>query len=112
MADMFSDGLVSLAADRNAYLSVAVTYRRGALSVPILAMPSVTQREVVGDDHVTRIWEGRDFVLSYLGLDPAEGDVITDAGVEYVVCNPPTGEAAWRFCDPAKLSVRVHTKRR
>ena len=94
---------------------VSVTYRRGAQSVALTAVRGETATSVEGAEGQRARVFTRDYLIDAEDLDfgdgavePAIGDVITDAGVTYEV-TPLTGtELPWRWHDPPRTRYRVH----
>ena len=111
VSDLFAEAEAYLAQQRDAWMSRAVTYARGALTVPVNVMASSPSHVVVdGEQASTRI-EGRDYTMNYFGIEPLPGDTITDGGIVYEVANALDGEAHFRWCDASRTSIRIHTKR-
>ena len=124
MADLLNTGAAYLAGQLKASASEAVTYSRP--SVPVSGslqttyarqLLSVTDRS----GHVRVERADRDFVFSRADLvallgawddsTDARGDRVTLAdGDVYEVTPMGVNEPAWRFSDPFKTLVRVHTK--
>jgi len=100
-----------------------VTYRRhsGGDEVEVTAVPgkSLFQRAddlgLVTDMEVhDELIAAADLVLNEETIEPAEGDQIdvTLNGVTftYEVMPPGTDEPAWRYMDPGRSALRIHTK--
>ena len=99
----------------------AVTYSRGADAVTLRAAPGRTlyERETAGG--IIETVESKDFLIKTADLVlggtatlPQRGDKITEADTDtgktytYEVTGPGT-ENVYRFADPARRVLRVHT---
>lgn len=105
-----------LAAQRKAHLAREVTYQRGAESVTLLAMPGRTRFEQVDQHGILHVLESRDYIVAAadlaLGL-PQSGDRIREpAGTQTLVYEVLAfgDEPPWRYVDPHRIQVRIHTK--
>jgi hypothetical protein len=123
VADLLAQGNAWLEDQRHRYLTLTVTYRRGDQSVQVQATigrtifrldaPSdgfgVTTR-YVSRDYLVR---ATDLVLNGEQTLPQRGDQIVEAsggGTVHEVMGPGGGEPDWRFSDPQRLTLRIHTK--
>ena len=121
MADtILSRAAVLLGATTRQAAGVSVTYRRGAYTKALTAVPGSTDFEVVGPDGVvltvqTRDWKIKtsDIVLNSSTVIPAKGDEIDetvgDDTQTYRVLSPG-GDTVYRYSDPSRKMLRVHTK--
>lgn len=121
MADLSETALAYHASQLIAHQSQTVTYRRGSWSVSIsaaLGSQLLRLNDRLGNVKVERtdrdfIFKIADLVLHDDQVEPKRGDTIelTQGGVvrEYEVMSPE-GEPAWRYQDPHRTLVRVHTK--
>ena len=120
MGDLLAKGSELLDRTRRAHLSRTVMYRRGADSVEIEATVGSTAFDRTDEYGVVHRIESRDFLIAAADLVlggtavlPKPGDRITEAGStsihEYEVM-APGGEPAWRYSDPQRLTLRIHTK--
>lgn len=120
MADLLTQGSELIDRTRRAHLSRTVVYRRGDDSVEVAATIGSTAFERADEYSVVHRIESRDFliatedlVLDGLTVLPKPGDRITETGStsvhEYEVM-APGGEPAWRYSDPQRLTLRIHTK--
>lgn len=120
MGDLLAKGSKMLDRTRRAHLSRTVVYRRGAESVEIEATVGSTEFDRTDEYGVVHRIESRDYLVAaadlVLGGDvvtPKAGDRITETGEarvhEYEVMSPGD-EPAWRYSDPQRRTLRVHTK--
>ena len=126
MNDLLQTGSDWLEAQRHAHAAHEVTYARGGDSVALDATVGATSFEVE-TDHGIETWEARDFlvraadlVLVGTGLKPVppeRGDRITEnvgTGLKPVLLvfevMAPAGQPPWRWSDPNRKTIRVHTK--
>jgi hypothetical protein len=115
--DILRRGEVMLSAIEQRSASRPVRYVRGAVSVDLLATVGVTEFERQDNfGMITRV-ESRDYIFPFesLGEEPQRGDRIEEddeaAGVTYIyellyMADTP----AWRYSDPDRITIRVHTK--
>ena len=120
MGDLLAKGSEMLDRTRRAHLSRTVVYRRGADSVEIAATVGSTAFDRTDEYGVIHRIESRDYLVSAADLvlagqavTPKAGDRITETGDtrvhEYKVMSPGD-EPAWRYSDPQRLTLRIHTK--
>ena len=120
MADLLTRGSELIDRTRRACLSRTVIYRRGEDSVDVAATVGSTAFERADEYGVVHRIESRDFLIATADLVltgtatlPKPGDRITETGDttmhEYEVM-APGGEPAWRYSDPQRLTLRIHTK--
>lgn len=120
MSDMISKGLAWQARMLKAAAGQTVIYRRGAASVPLSAVKGRSAFEVVDSGGLASTIESTDYLIlpADLVLDgqvtlPAAGDRIDEVsgGITYVheLMNLP-GVPAWKYNDPHRSLLRVHTK--
>jgi hypothetical protein len=124
MADLLEQGSAWLDDQRTAHMSRTVVYQRGAESVEVPATIGRTifeQVDAAGSGIVQRL-ESRDFlvlrtdlVLSGIEVIPRAGDRVLDpAGANtelYEVMAPSGGgEPPFRYSDPYRRTLRIHTK--
>lgn len=116
--DLLAQGHAWLDRQRRAYASQDVRYARGAdvlASVP--ATIGRTLFDLTDADGVVTRAESRDFIITAADLilptagsiEPKVGDKITEGGFVYEVL-PFGNEPHWRWGDPARVSLRIHTK--
>lgn len=120
MADLLTQGSELIDRTRRARLSRTVVYRRGADSVEVAAAVGSTAFERADEYGVVHRIESRDYIVAASDLvlggetvTPKPGDRITETGStsvhEYEVM-APVGEPAWRYSDPQRVTLRIHTK--
>jgi hypothetical protein len=120
VSDLIQHGLDWLEGQRKEHLSRAVTYRRGSLSVEVLATVGATGFEADDGSGIVVEMEARDYLIaaSDLVLDgektlPERGDEIVEIvdGVtrvyEVMDLGPEKHAVA---CDPDGRTLRIHTK--
>lgn len=113
---MLGTGLAWLEDQRNSHMTVSVTYSRGVNSVTLTATRGKSDFEEVDEFGVVQRMQSRDYlvlvadlILSGVGVIPAVGDRITDAGATYEVLSI-SGQPHWRYSDVGRLTFRIHTK--
>ena len=120
MGDLLAKGSEMLDRMRRTHLSRTVVYRRGADSVEIEATVGSTAFDRTDEYGVVHRIESRDYlaaaadlVLGGEAVTPKAGDRITETGEarvhEYEVMAPGDGPA-WRYSDPQRRTLRIHTK--
>lgn len=97
--------------------SQSVTYRRGAASVAIDAVPGSTPVETFQSFgvHVDATWRdwliiAVDLEIGGMATEPQAGDVIEEASGERWQVLPIEGQRQWRPSDGESYQIRVHTK--
>lgn len=125
MADMLADASNWLHGQRKTHLATTVVLRRGNKSVSVSATRGRTEFEVETSPDLGTIGriESRDYLIDAVDYDfgsgavlPLRGDKIdeTDAdGRKFVYEVLPFGMADgthWRYSDPYRQTLRVHTK--
>ena len=118
--DMLKDGSDWLEEKRKQYASRPVTYHRGLFQVEVQATVGKTVFEVDDGSGILEKVESRDFlilaedlVLNTVRTLPQRGDRIreTDGDTVYVYeVLAPGKEPHYRFSDPYRKTLRVHTK--
>lgn len=120
MPDLLRQASDWLEGRRKAYAAGAVTYCRGEQTVVVQATVGSTMFEVESDYGAIERTESRDFLITAadLVLDGAEvlpvrGDQVKElvgsATVVYEVM-APGDEPPWRYSDPWRETLRIHTK--
>ena len=120
MTDMLKTGSDWLETQRQAFATRTVTYTRGEAQVDVSASIGKTLFEVDAGSFVAERIESRDYlifsadlVLDEVQVLPERGDRIreTDGEVVYVYeVLAPGSEPHFRFSDPYRKTLRVHTK--
>ena len=108
---MIEDAINSLREAQESILSHRVAYMRG--SEGGIARGTIG-RTVFRTTNEYGSWvriETRDVIFrkGELALEPQVGDIIIFDGAEYEVL-APQGESVWRWSDPYRTAMRVHTK--
>lgn len=121
MSDLLERGQQFLDDQRHAHMTHTVTYERGNESVELQATIGETVFEQADDYGVIHKIESRDFiirtgdlVLADVQTPPTKGDRIRETGgdQEFVYeVMAPGQEPAFRFSDPYRKALRIHTKR-
>lgn len=123
MGDLLDRGAAFLDAQRHQHLSRPVVYRRGTDEKEVQATIGTTEFEQVDDvggaGLIHRV-ESRDFLVRAADLDLGDGPILPRAGDQvretvgmaafvYEV-NAPGGQPPWRYSDPYRRVLRIHTK--
>lgn len=122
MGDLLERGSAFLDDQRHAHMSRPVVYQRGDVSAELQATIGRTEFEQVdegGAGLIHRI-ESRDFLIRTADLDLGDGPVLPKAGdrlretvgtsVFVYEVNAPGGQPPWRYSDPYRKAIRIHTK--
>jgi hypothetical protein len=117
MGNLLQTGAAWLAGVHKLYAGQAVTYSRGAASVAWTATLGKTEFQRINSAGVVTTFTSRDFlglaadlILDGQPATPRAGDRITEDGEVYEVMDLG-GEQPWRWSDPYKVRLRIHTKR-
>lgn len=120
MGNLLQAGSAWLDAQRKAHMSSPVTYSRGEASVEVQATVGRTVFEIDDGAGILQKVESRDYLVltADLVLDgeptlPQAGDRIREAdGAKTFVYEvmAPGGEPVWRYSDPYRKTLRIHTK--
>lgn len=120
MPDVLEKGLAWLDDQRHAHMTRTVVYQRGADAVEIAATIGRTEFEQVDEHGVVQRLQSRDFLVRAADLVlagaptlPRAGDRIREtAGAQTFVYEvmAPGNEPPWRFSDPYRKALRIHTK--
>ena len=120
MPDVLEKGLSWLDDQRHTHMTRTVVYQRGADAVEIAATIGRTEFEQVDDFGVVQKVQSRDFlartadlVLAGAPTLPKAGDRIREtAGAQTFVYEvmAPGNEPPWRYSDPYRKALRIHTK--
>ncbi|HUU82011.1 MAG TPA: hypothetical protein VM243_00785 [Phycisphaerae bacterium] len=118
--DLLKTGSDWLGAQRKAHASSEVRYVRGADPVDVQATVGRTVFEVDTGDGVVERWEARDYLIVAADLilggeivTPEVGDQIRETQGDKVYVYEvlaPGAEPCWRYSDPWRATLRVHTK--
>lgn len=108
---MIRTGIDALRTAQLDFLATGATYRRDGETRSVKAVPGRTVFRSVNEYGAWVRTETMDFVIpaSELGLEPRTGDeIVFDGGVYEVLA--PYDEPVWRWSDPYRKAMRVHTK--
>ncbi|MCL4743602.1 MAG: hypothetical protein KJZ54_15515 [Phycisphaerales bacterium] len=120
MADLLEQGAAFLDDRRQTHLTRTVTYERGASTVDLAATVGRTVFEQADESGFIRKVESRDFLVRRTDLIfdgsallPKAGDRVRDHdGAQTLVYEvmAPGGEPPFRYSDPYRKVLRIHTK--
>ncbi|HLO40892.1 MAG TPA: hypothetical protein VK176_07705 [Phycisphaerales bacterium] len=120
MGDLLDRGAAFLDAQRHQHLSRLVLYRRGTDEKEVQATIGKTEFEQADDAGLIHRVESRDFLVRTGDLDlgagpilPRAGDQVREAvGLSVFVyeVNAPGGQPPFRYSDPYRRVLRIHTK--
>lgn len=118
--DLLEHGAAWLEDQRTRHLSRTVTYLRGTDSVDLPATIGRTEFEQADEYGVVHRTESRDFlvlaadlVLAGKATLPQAGDRIRETAGDQIFIYEvmaPGGEPPWRYSDPYRRTLRIHTK--
>lgn len=120
MSDILEQGSAWLEAQRTRFATRPVVYRRGAASVEVFATIGRTEFQIDNGYGILERIEGRDYLISTADLVlggtpvlPERGDQVRETVGEqtfvYEVLAPGK-EPVWRYSDPYRRTLRIHTK--
>lgn len=122
MADLLDKASAWLQDQRHRFLCSLVVYQRGAHAVELAATIGRTVFEQADEYGIVQKTESRDFLIRTSDLViggttvlPKPGDRIRESsGTQtfvYEVMTPTQrGESPWRYSDPQRRTLRIHTK--
>ncbi|GJQ28427.1 MAG: hypothetical protein HBSAPP03_03110 [Phycisphaerae bacterium] len=120
MGDLLEQGAAFLDDQRHRHMSRPVVYRRGTDEKEVQATIGRTEFEQADEAGLIRRTESRDYLIRSADLDlgagpiqPKAGDQVREqVGTKVLVyeVNAPGGQPPWRYSDPYRRVVRVHTK--
>jgi hypothetical protein len=120
VADLLQQGAAFLEDQRHRHMTRPVTYRRGADSVQVQATVGRTAFEQQDQFGVVHRIESRDYLVLAADLViagetvlPKAGDRIAEpagTGALLYEVMAPEGEPPFRFSDPERITLRIHTK--
>ena len=123
MVDMLAQAAGWLSGVRKANMTTVVTYTRSctpAASVPVSATIGATTFQIENEYSVLVQFTSRDFLITAADLvlggtvvQPKANDCITESMAEGTVVYQvlaPGKEPCWRWSDPYRNTIRVHTK--
>ena len=109
---MLESGMAWLGAELNRCASTEVEYESQSGTFAVRAVVGRSAIETEGEYGQTIRIETIDFILppDALPSPPRRGDIIRYKGSAYEVIQP-AGEPEWRWTDPHRSAMRIHTKR-
>ncbi len=123
MGDLLDRGAAFLDTQRHQHLSRPVLYRRGTDEKEVLATIGKTEFEQADDAGLIHRVESRDFLVRTADLDLGAGPILPRAGdqvretvggvgesVFVYEVNAPGGQPPFRYSDPYRRVLRIHTK--
>jgi len=120
VGDMLDRGAAFLDAQRHQHLTKSVVYRRGTDEKEVLATIGKTEFEQADDSGLIHRVESRDFLVRTADLDVGAGLILPRAGdqvretvgtsVLVYEVNAPGGQPPFRYSDPYRRVLRIHTK--
>jgi hypothetical protein len=120
VADLLDRGSAFLEDQRHRYMSRAVVYQRGAEAKEVQATIGRTEFEQADEAGLIHRTQSRDFLVRAADLDLSSGPVLPKAGdrvreavgtqVFVYEVNAPGGHPPWRYSDPYRRTLRIHTK--
>lgn len=120
MADLLEQGAAFLDDRRHEHLTRTVTYKRGVDNVDLAATVGRTVFEQADESGFIRKVESRDFIVRRTELIlggvetlPKAGDRVRDpdgSQTQVYEVMAPGGEPPFRFSDPYRKVLRIHTK--
>ncbi len=120
MTDLLQEAAEWLGRQQQKHLARLVQYRRGDAALDLLATVGRTVFEVDSGTGVLERIESRDFLIAAADLVfdgqvsvPRSGDQILETcGATTLVYEvmAPGHEPAWRYSDPYRVTLRIHTK--
>lgn len=120
MGDMLDRGAAFLESQRHQHMTQSVVYRRGTDEKEVLATIGKTEFEQADDSGLIHRVESRDFLVRTEDLDLGAGRILPRAGdqvretvgmsVFVYEVNAPGGQPPFRYSDPYRRTLRIHTK--
>ena len=120
MGDLLDRGSAFLDDQRHKHMSRTVVYQRGAEAKEVQATIGKTEFEQADDAGLIHRVESRDFLVRTADLDLGAGPILPRAGdqvretvgaqVFVYEVNAPGGQPPFRYSDPFRRVLRIHTK--
>lgn len=120
MGDLLDRGSAFLDDQRHKHMSRAVVYQRGPDTKELRATIGKTEFEQADDAGLIHRTESRDFLVRTADLDLGAGPILPRAGdqvretvgasVFVYEVNAPGGQPPFRYSDPYRRVLRIHTK--
>ena len=108
--NLLEKGLSRLAAKQKTHVSSVVSYKSGSKTFEINAVLGRTKYEITDEYGFKIAAHSIDFLIhaAQLDLTPQVGDQIIANSFIYEVLE--LGGECWRWCDPHRITKRIHTK--
>ena len=120
MGDLLDRGAAFLESQRHQHMTRSVFYRRGTDEKEVQATIGKTEFEQADDAGLIHRVESRDFLVRTEDLDLGAGPILPRAGdqvretvglsVFVYEVNAPGGQPPFRYSDPYRRVLRIHTK--
>jgi len=120
VGDMLDRGAAFLESQRHQHMTRSVVYRRGTDEKEVQATIGKTEFEQADDSGLIHRVESRDFLVRTEDLDLGAGLILPRAGdsvretvgtnVFVYEVNAPGGQPPFRYSDPYRRTLRIHTK--
>lgn len=120
MADLLEQGAAFLDDQRHRHMSRTVVYKRGSDAKEVQAPIGRTEFEQADEAGLIHRVESRDYLIRAADLDlgagliqPKAGDQVRETvGTQVFVyeVNAPGGQPPWKYSDPYRRTIRIHTK--
>jgi len=120
VGDLLDRGSAFLDDQRHRHMSRTVVYQRGPDTKELQATIGKTEFEQADDAGLIHRTESRDFLVRAADLDLGSGPILPRAGdqvretvgtsVFVYEVNAPGGQPPFRYSDPYRRTLRIHTK--
>lgn len=120
MGDLLDRGSAFLEDQRHRHMSRTVVYQRGSDAKELQATIGKTEFEQADEAGLIHRTESRDFLVRAADLDIGSGLILPRAGdqvretvgtsVFVYEVNAPGGQPPFRYSDPYRRTLRIHTK--
>ena len=120
MGNLLENGAAWLADQMKTHASVAVAYVRGLEQVPVQATIGKTEFEIDDGTGIVERFQSRDYLIHVADLVlggsqslPELGDRIQETQVAQTFTYEvmaPGDQPCWRYSDPFRTLLRIHTK--
>ncbi|NUQ51365.1 MAG: hypothetical protein HUU19_01555 [Phycisphaerales bacterium] len=120
MGDLLEQGSAFLEDQRHRHMSRTVVYLRGTEAKEVQATVGKTVFEQADEAGLIHRTESRDFLVRTVDLDLGSGPILPRAGdqvretvgtsVFVYEVNAPGGQPPFRYSDPYRMALRIHTK--
>jgi len=123
VGDLLEQGAAFLDDQRHRHMSRTVVYQRGTEAKEVQAAVGKTEFEQADDAGLIHRTESRDFLIRTVDLDLGSGPILPRAGdqvretvgtlggsVFVYEVNAPGGQPPFRYSDPYRKALRIHTK--